>query len=112
MQIRPFPFGDSGDTYALMAPMKPGRAVILNLAPFGNGKYSLTAVGGEMLPTPENSNYNCVVNGWFKPDIGLEKMLKEYSLRGGTHHSALIYGVAPESLEPIAKRFGWSFRFL
>ena len=112
MQIRPFPFGDSGDTYALMAPMKPGRAVILNLAPFGNGKYSLTAVGGEMLPTPENSNYNCVVNGWFKPDIGLEKMLKEYSLHGGTHHSALIYGVAPESLEPIAKRFGWSFRFL
>ena len=109
MRKRPFPFGDSGDPYALMAPMMPGRAAIVNLAPAGDGKFRLTAINGEMLTVPDNTQFEGLVNGWFKPDAPLDKMLEQYSLNGGTHHSAMIYGVRAESLRPIAYKFGWTF---
>ena len=33
MVVRPFPFGDAGDPFALMASMKKGRSVLVNRAP-------------------------------------------------------------------------------
>ncbi|MBE6636551.1 MAG: hypothetical protein E7618_01965 [Ruminococcaceae bacterium] len=109
LRVRPFPFGDSGDTYALMAPMKAGQATIVNLAPMGNGDYTLLAINGTMQPVPEASNFNHLVNGWFKPKLPIDEMLRLYSENGGTHHSALVYGIPAEALRPIAKRFGWKF---
>ncbi len=109
MIVRSFPFTDTGDPYALMAPMKAGKAAIINLAPLGNGKYSLIAINGEMLPVSDKSNFVNVVNGWFKPAAGIRNTLKKYSENGGTHHSALVYGVDAESFAPIAEKFGWSF---
>ncbi len=109
MIVRPFPFADTGDPYAIMAPMKAGIATLVNLAPFGCGKYTLTAVSGEMLPVPDDSNFTNVVNGWFKPGAGIREMLKKYSENGGTHHSALVYGVNAASFAPIAEKFGWKF---
>ncbi len=106
---RPFPFGDAGNPYALMSPMRSGEAVIINLAPGGNGKYTLIAIRGRMQDVPENSNFNGVVNGWFKPDRKLAEMLKIYSENGGTHHSAMVYGIDPEVLQVIADKFGWGF---
>ncbi len=109
MILRPFPFSDSGDPYAIMAPMMPGKAVILNLAPLGNGKFSLIAVSGEMQKAPENSSFTHVVNGWFKPDQPLSQVLQTYSLHGGTHHSAMVYGADAQVFSAIAKHFGWEF---
>ncbi|MBO4770865.1 MAG: hypothetical protein J5563_08815, partial [Clostridia bacterium] len=109
MIVRSFPFADTGDPYAIMASMKAGRATLVNLAPFGGGKYTLTTVAGEMLSVPENSNFTNVVNGWFKPDAGIREMLKKYSENGGTHHSALVYSAEAECFAPIAEKFGWNF---
>ena len=33
----------------------------------------------------------------------------QYSENGGTHHSALVYGVSTDALAALAKRFGWKF---
>ena len=109
MIVRPFPFADTGDPYAIMAPMRAGRAAIVNLAPLGNGKYALTAINGEMLPVSDESKFTNVVNGWFRPDCGLPAMLEKYSGRGGTHHSAMVYGADASCFAPIAEKFGWSF---
>ncbi len=106
---RPFDFTDSGNPYALMAPMKAGRATLLNLAPVGDGKYVLIAVSGEMQQTPDRNGFTQVVNGWFKPDRDLAETLKIYSKNGGTHHSALVYGTDAESFAALADHFGWKF---
>ncbi len=109
MTLRPFPFSDTGDPYALSAPMKEGKAVLVNLAPFGEGRYTLTAVNGRMLPVSEKSNFTAIVNGWFKPDTDLREMLKKYSENGGTHHSALVYGIDADAVAPMAEKFGWKY---
>ena len=109
MVVRPFPFGDAGDPFALMASMKKGRSVLVNLAPLGDGQYTLTTIEGEMLPAPVNSDFKDLVNGWFKPDRRLEEVLEEYSRNGGTHHSAMVYGVSAEAIKPLARQFGWKF---
>ncbi len=106
---RPFMFTDAGDPYAIMAPMKAGRAVLLNLAPFGNGKYLLTAVNGEILSLDNKDKFERVVTGWFKPDMPLDEMLKKYSEGGATHHSAVVYDAEPEAFKAMADRFGWDF---
>ena len=36
-------------------------------------------------------------------------MLEKYSGRGGTHHSAMVYGADASCFAPIAEKFGWSF---
>ncbi len=112
MLVRAFPYTDAGDPYAIMGSLKEGRATLINLAPFGNGTYALTAVNGQMLPISEKSNFKDLVNGWFKPDCGLPHMLKKYSEYGATHHCAIVYGVGAEIFAPMAKRFGWSFHEL
>lgn len=109
LTVRSFPFGDAGDTYAVMAPMMSGRAVILNIAPAGNGKYKLIAAAGEMINRYTENKDEKVVNGWFKSDTPLEEMLRKFSENGGTHHSAMIYGVSADTLRPMATRFGWDF---
>ena len=109
MVVRPFPFGDAGDPFALMASMKKGRSTLVNLAPLGDGKYTLTAIEGQMLPAPVNSDFKDLVNGWFRPDGELAKVLEEYSKNGGTHHSAMVYNVTAEAIRPIARYFGWKF---
>lgn len=109
MVERPFEFTDSGNPFGLMASMKKGKATLVNLAPLGEGNYTLTAISGEMLPAPVNSDFRDLVNGWFKPDCRLEKMLEEYSRNGGTHHSAVVYNVTPEAIRPLADHFGWKF---
>lgn len=109
MIVRPFPFADTGDPYAVMAPMMPGKAVLVNLAPLGKGRYALIAVNGTMQAVSDNSRFGNVVNGWFKPNTDLRTVLQTYSKHGGTHHSALVYGIEAESLAPMAEAFGWSF---
>ena len=55
---------------------------------------------------------------WMRPKIEafhktitakLEEVLEEYSRNGGTHHSAMVYGVSAEAIKPLARQFGWKF---
>ena len=62
----------------------------------------LSLVGGEMLEIQGENSMKGMVNGWFKPDMPLESCLKQLSQAGTTHHSALVYGVEPEDLLPLA----------
>lgn len=106
LQEKPFPYTDAQNTTAAYQTMKGGRAVLINLAPFGNGRYTLTLVPGEMLDiTGENTMRN-MTNGWFKPDAPLATVLEQYSQNGGTHHSALVYGDVLEQLLPLADFLG------
>ncbi len=106
LQEKPFPFTDAPNPTVAYKTMKPGRAVFVNLAPVGAGEYLLTAAPGEMLRIEGENTMAEAVNGWFKPDLSLERFLERFSLTGGTHHSALIYGEALESVEWFADFLG------
>lgn len=87
----PFPYTDAGDPAVAYASFREGEAILANLAPFGHGRYRLTISPGQVRAARPDNRLSALVNGWFIPDAGLTPFLEEFSKRGATHHSALIY---------------------
>jgi len=106
LQENAFPFTDAENPTAAYQTMKGGRAVFVNLAPFGNGNYTLTLASGEMLDIQGENSMSGMTNGWFKPDVPLERFLETYSQNGGTHHGVLVYGDVMEQLRPLEQYLG------
>jgi len=106
LQEKPFPFTDAENPTVAYQTMKGGRAVYVNLAPFGNGQYTLTLAPGQMLSITGENKQAQATNGWFKPDVSLEEFLATFSQNGGTHHSVLVYGDVLEELLPLAEFLG------
>lgn len=102
LQEKPFPFTNAENPTVAYKPMKGGRAVFMNLAPFGNGRYTLTLASGEMLAIRGENRMGAAVNGWFKPDAGLPEFLARFSAVGATHHSVLVYGEKLNMLKALA----------
>lgn len=106
IQEKQFPFTSAENPTAAYQTMKGGRAVFVNLAPFGNGKYTLTLASGQMLSIVGENKQSQATNGWFKPDVPLEVFLEQYSQVGATHHGVLVYGDVLEQLLPLAEFLG------
>ncbi len=106
LQEKPFPFTSAENPTVAYQTMKGGRAVFLNLAPFGNGRYTLTLAPGEMLTIRGENRQAQATNGWFRPDVPLEDFLARYSQHGATHHSVLVYGDVLEALRSLAGFLG------
>ena len=105
---RPLIYSDIGDCTAPAGLFMPGKAQIVNLAPSGDGCFSLIICKGEMLAVEGEDNMAHTVHGWFKPEKSLDIFLEEYSRHGGTHHSALVYGDLADSLACFGKLLGCS----
>ncbi len=86
-----FPFTSAENPTVAYATFKPGKAVLANLAPCANGRYTLILAPGEMLGVNVENKMEQSVNGWFKPQQKLSDFLELFSQAGGTHHSVLIY---------------------
>ncbi len=105
--IKPFPYADGPDPTCILGHMVAGKACVLNLLPNAEGWFDVVICEGEMLQLPDAiENLPTSMNGWFKPKGNLADFLEEYSELGGTHHSALIYGVSAKSLTLFAKTLG------
>ena len=88
-------------------PIVAGDVTIINLAPM-NDSFTLIICPGEMLDCGlENGAYKRATQGWFKPAKPLPQFLKEYSLHGGTHHSAMVYDVDIEELKAFGSMMGF-----
>jgi len=88
---KPFKYGKTGDTVSLAGCYRPGKAVYVNLAPMKD-HFTLILSEVELLDVGRpDSIYARVNQGWMKPCKPLPAFLKEFSLLGGTHHSALVY---------------------
>ncbi len=98
---------DGGDTVAMYNCYRPGKAVIVNLAPMERG-FSLILAPGELLGCGlPDGVYRKATQGWFKPEKPLRRFLREYSEAGGTHHSAMIYDPDPDELRAFGKMMGF-----
>ena len=103
----PFNYNSCGDTAALYGCMRGGKAVFINLAPMGEG-FTLIATPVEMLDVGlEFGAYRNAIQGWLKPRKPIKQFLKEFSLAGGTHHSALVYDAALEEIVAFGRMTGF-----
>ena len=103
-----FNYNSCGDTVGIYTCARKGKATIVNLAPM-NDSFNLILCPGEMLDVGlERGAYKNATQGWFKPAKPLNKFLKEYSLAGGTHHSAMVYDVDIEELKAFGEMMGFN----
>lgn len=107
-----FPFTNAENPTVAYGTFRPGKAAYVNLAPGGNGRYTLICTQGEVLPVLEKNNMRESVNGWFRPNGSVADYLERFSRLGGTHHSALVYGDCMDELAVFARCMGFSFAAL
>ena len=102
-----FVWNSCGDTVGMYTCFKEGNAVFVNLAPMED-HFVLILTQGQLLdPHLENSVYRKATQGWFKPCKPLPQFLKEFSMAGGTHHSALVYDADINELAAFGQMMGF-----
>jgi L-arabinose isomerase len=105
---RNFNYNSCGNTVAMYTCCRPGNATIVNLAPMNDG-FNLILCPGKLLDAGlERGAYAAATQGWFKPNKPLPQFLKDYSLAGGTHHSAMVYDVNIEELKAFGQMMGFN----
>ena len=103
-----FKYNSCGNTVGMYSCGRKGKVTIVNLAPM-NDSFNLILCPGEMLDVGlEQGAYENSTQGWYKPAKPLNKFLKEYSLAGGTHHSAMVYDVDIEELKAFGEMMGFN----
>lgn len=104
---KPFNYNSCGDTVGSVGCMREGSAVLVNLAPMGEG-FTMIVTPVEMLDKGlEFGIYKDEIQGWLKPCMPIKDFLKAYSLIGGTHHSALVYDADIAEIEAFGKMMGF-----
>ena len=102
-----FNYNSCGDTVAMYNCFRPGKVVLVNLAPMGD-HFSMIVTEAEIVDGGlVNGVYRHSTQGWFKPCKPVREFLKEYSEAGGTHHSAMVYGVNAAEIEAFGKMMGF-----
>ena len=107
LRDRNFKYEPCGNTVGLYTCACKGDVTIVNLAPMEDS-FSLILCPGKILDVGlENGAYKSSTQGWFKPNKPLTRFLKEYSMAGGTHHSAMVYDVDVEELKAFGEMMGF-----
>ena len=107
LQVDRFQYTSAGNPTVVFDTFRPGPAVIVNLAPMGNGRFRLVLAPVELLDVRPDNAHADTVNGWFRPAMPIALFLEAYSRAGGTHHSALVYGVRVESMRLFGQLLGF-----
>ena len=103
-----FKYNSCGNTVGMYSCGRAGNVTIVNLAPMNDG-FNLVLCPGRMLDAGlERGAYKSSTQGWFQPAKPLAQFLKEYSLAGGTHHSAMVYDVDMEELKAFGQMMGFN----
>lgn len=102
-----FRYNSCGDTVSMYNCYRPGKVVYVNLAPM-DGHFHLIVTEGEMLDAglPDGA-YRRNTQGWFKPCKPVAEFLEDYSMAGGTHHSAMVYDADIREIRAFGKMMGF-----
>ncbi len=110
--VKPFPWTDAADPVTAVGRLRGGKAVLVNLAPGPNDRYTLVLAPVMMEDVAGDDRMAETVHGWFTPALPLADFLAAYSEVGGTHHSALVYGDSLVELAGVAALLGWELAIL
>lgn len=102
-----YDYTDTDNPAIAVGRFKPGKVVLANLAPTGQGRYRLILAKADMLPVLGEDKARDSIHGWFKPSIPLADFLASYSRLGGTHHLAVCYGDFLSRIETFGRLMGW-----
>ena len=107
LRTLPFNYNSCGETASAYGCMRAGKAVFCNVAPKGEG-FTMTVAPVEMLDAGlEFGAYRNAIQGWLKPPKPVKEFLKEFSMAGGTHHSALVYDVDLAEIQAFGRMMGF-----
>ncbi len=102
-----FHYNSCGNTVGMYNCYRPGKVVYVNLAPMDEG-YNMIVTEGEILDVGlERGAYGRNTQGWFKPCKPLAEFLEEYSMLGGTHHSAMVYQADIKEIKAFGNMMGF-----
>jgi L-arabinose isomerase len=102
-----FPYTPARNPAVLACAPAPGPAVLVNLAPGPGGSFGLIVAPVQVLGDATNRKMRRAVRGWIRPAGGdVAAFLENYSLHGGTHHSALVLGARAEAICAFAEFAG------
>lgn len=107
LKERPFAFTNIQPPVSAIGCFRPGQAAFVNLAPVADDHYRLIIAPCRASEPDPADKFTDSIHGWITPDLPLGQFLEEYSLAGGTHHAALVYGDVTEILENFARIMGW-----
>jgi L-arabinose isomerase len=107
-----FPFTSAKNPLVAYGRYMQGLAVLVNIAPEGDGKYKLILGQAEVLDIKGRDKMEDTVHGWIRPQVSISEFLKEYSLAGGTHHLTMVYGDVLKELEQMGKMLGFSVKII
>jgi L-arabinose isomerase len=99
-------WSDTDNPVYVAGRFRPGRVVLVNLAPMPSG-FRLAVAPARMVEVSGKDNMERSVRGWLKPDLALEEFLARYSRVGGTHHLAVCYDGDAELVLTFGRMMGW-----
>ena len=102
-------YSDADAPVVAIGCFKSGEAVLANLAPGPDNTFTLILAPVSVVRPKSEDKHVESVRGWIKPNIPLSDFLAEYSIHGGTHHSAMIYGADIDQLANFAVLMNWEY---
>jgi len=94
-----YQYTDAASPVVAYGCFKPGKAVLVNLAPIEDNRYTLILSPVSMLDFEGEDRMADSVHGWFKPRVPVDRFLESFSKAGGTHHLVLVYTENIKALE-------------
>jgi L-arabinose isomerase len=107
---RKWKFGKGKDIAAATGCLRSGNALLANLAPGADGKFTLIAA--QVALTAQHDADLTDMRGWMTPpeNMPVAEFLEAYSRLGGTHHLVLSYDGDVQLVADLAHLMGWDFR--
>lgn len=104
---RPFPFGNALPPAVLTCAVRPGPAVLVNLAPGPGDTFSLIVAPVEVLSEEGiQPAMRDAIRTWVRPRGLVATFLERYSRAGGTHHGALALGDRAAAVAAFGRLLG------
>lgn len=85
--------------------LEPGDVTLVSLTTLANGRMKFIITEGKILDFPPIPSIN-KPNFKFAPDGDLGEFLTKFSMEGGSHHQALVYGCMAGTIKKIGEILG------
>jgi L-arabinose isomerase len=102
LRRKKFVFGKALDPVITDVQMKAGSATVMNLGIVEDGLFQIVLYTGDICDPIPGADDVDMPYFHFKPGMGLEELLVEYGLLGGTHHVAMTAGDRRDDMEKVA----------
>lgn len=109
LELRPYSFSEADEPVIAAGCLRPGSAMLFNVAPGSDNTFSLIAAPVKVCDNSGDESIRTGIRGWIKPAMELPGFLEHYSSAGGTHHCILCYDVDLRFAQGFASALGWHF---